>query len=159
MAAGQTGAMLERLPGTGPAYCGVDETILVDAPWTLTYIVPRAGDAAVAAILAHESGHHLQSLTGWNRKLRLRRPKDTFTPSSRPTACPAAYIASTVLRGIYTGERRGGHPCPLRRHRRFEEGVDHGTGEERVDAFNLGYDDGFRRLRAVRPERLTRAPP
>ncbi len=132
-----------RYPGVGPAYCGSDERILIDAPWMLTYILPRVGDISLAAILAHESGHHLQGLTGWNSGFDYGDPKDTFIAEQQADCLSGSYIRSTVLRGIYAesdvqeilalfGEIGG-----------FEAGVDHGTGEERVDAFNLGYDDGF----------------
>ena len=132
-----------RDPGTGPAYCGIDETILVDAPWMLTYIIPQAGDIALATILAHESGHHLQSLTGWNRTFDYGDPKDTFLAEQQADCLSGAYIRSTVLRGIYTESDVDSIVAILDDIGGFEEGVDHGTGEERVDAFNLGYDDGF----------------
>jgi predicted metalloprotease len=133
----------ERYPGTGPAYCGIDETILVDAPWMLTYILPQAGDIALAAVLAHEAGHHLQSLTGWSRDFDYGDPKDTFIAEQQADCLAGAYIHSAVLRGIYTQRDVDAFLTIQEDIGGFEEGVDHGTGEERVGAFELGYDDGF----------------
>lgn len=133
----------QRDPGTGPAYCGLDETILVDAPWMLTYIIPQAGDVALAAVLAHESGHHLQSLTGWDRNFDYGDPKDTFIAEQQADCLSGAYIRSTVLRGTYSLSDVDAVLTILDDIGGFEEGVDHGTGEERIDAFNLGYEDGF----------------
>ena len=132
-----------RDPGVGPAYCGADERILVDAPWMLTYIIPRAGDVALAAILAHESGHHLQDLTGWNRGFDYGDPKDTFIAEQQADCLSGSYIRSTALRGIYRESDVDAVRALMNDIGGFEAGVDHGTGEERVDAFNLGYDDGF----------------
>ena len=132
-----------RDPGVGPAYCGADERILVDAPWMLTYIIPRAGDVALAAILAHESGHHLQGLTGWDRGFDYGDPKDTFIAEQQADCLSGSYIRSTVLRGIYRESDVDAVRSLMNDIGGFEAGVDHGTGEERVDAFNLGYDDGF----------------
>ena len=132
-----------RYPGVGPAYCDSDERILIDAPWMLTYILPRAGDISLAAILAHESGHHLQGLTGWNEDFDYGDPKDTFVAEQQADCLSGAYIRSTVLRGIYPESDVEEILALFDEIGGFEAGVDHGTGEERVDAFNLGYDDGF----------------
>lgn len=132
-----------RDPGVGPAYCGADERILIDAPWMLTYIIPRAGDISLAAILAHESGHHLQDLTGWNRGFDYGDPKDTFIAEQQADCLSGSYIRSAVLRGIYRESDVDAVRSLMNDIGGFEAGVDHGTGEERVDAFDLGYDDGF----------------
>ncbi len=132
-----------RHPGVGPAYCGSDERILIDAPWMMTYILPQAGDVSLAAILAHEAGHHLQGLTGWNRGFDYGDPKDTFIAEQQADCLSGSYLRSTVLRGIYPESDIEEILALLDNIGGFEAGVDHGTGEERIDAFNLGYDDGF----------------
>lgn len=132
-----------RYPGVGPAYCGSDQRILIDAPWMLTYILPQAGDVSLATILAHESGHHLQGLTGWNRGFDYGDPKDTFIAEQQADCLSGSYVRSTVLRGIYPESDVEEILALLANIGGFEAGVDHGTGEERIDAFNLGYDDGF----------------
>ena len=133
----------EQLPGVGPTYCGVNETILVDAPWLLTYIIPQAGDVVLAAILAHEAGHHLQSLTGWDRGFDYGDPKDTFIAEQQADCLSGSYLRSAVLRGIYRDSDVEALRDIIADIGGFEPGVDHGTGEERIDAFDLGYDDGF----------------
>lgn len=133
----------EQLPGVGPTYCGVNQTILVDAPWLLTYIIPQAGDVVLAAILAHEAGHHLQGLTGWNRGFDYGDPKDTFIAEQQADCLSGSYLRSAVLRGIYRDSDLDALRDIIADIGGFEPGVDHGTGEERVDAFDLGYDEGF----------------
>lgn len=133
----------DQPPGSGPFYCPLDATVLIDAPWLLTYIVPQGGDAVVASILAHESGHHLQTETGWNRDLDARDPKDVFVSEQQADCLSGSYMHSAVLRGIYTGDDIDAVRDIFNSIGGFEEGSDHGTGEERIAAFDLGYDEGF----------------
>lgn len=53
---------------TGPAYCGADRTMVLPVAFFRSQVVDAndsgRNDAAVAAVLAHEFGHHLQSLSG-----------------------------------------------------------------------------------------------
>jgi predicted metalloprotease len=132
-----------RYPGSGPAYCGGDQVVRVDAPWMLTYVTPAGGDVLLAATLAHESGHHLQDLTGWSANYDYGDPKDTFIAEQQADCLAGAYIHSTVLRGIYTQRDVDNALSFFFELGGYEEGVDHGTGEEREAAFQLGYDDGF----------------
>ena len=132
-----------RYPGLGPAYCGTDNVVLVDAPWMEVYIVPQGGDILLAAILAHESGHHVQELSGWDRSYDQSDPKDTFISEQQADCLAGSYMRSTVLRGIYTQRDVDVALLLFFDIGGFEEGVDHGTGEEREDAVMLGYDEGF----------------
>ena len=54
--------------GTGPAYCGADNTMVLPVAFFRDQIVGADedlnNDAAVAAILGHEFGHHIQSISG-----------------------------------------------------------------------------------------------
>ncbi|HEV2529932.1 MAG TPA: neutral zinc metallopeptidase [Thermomicrobiales bacterium] len=132
-----------RYPGLGPAYCGTDNVVLVDIPWMAVYIVPQGGDILLATILAHESGHHLQEISGWNAGYDQDDPKDTFISEQQADCLAGAYMRSTVLRGIYTQRDVEAAIQLFFDIGGFEEGVDHGTGEEREEALMLGFDEGF----------------
>ncbi len=132
-----------RYPGLGPAYCGPDNVVLVDAPWMAIYIVPQGGDVLLAVILAHESGHHLQEISGWDQSYDQDDPKDVFISEQQADCLAGAYMRSTVLRGIYTQRDVEAAVQLFFDIGGFEEGVDHGTGEEREQALMLGYDEGF----------------
>ncbi|MFM8560748.1 MAG: neutral zinc metallopeptidase [Solirubrobacterales bacterium] len=53
---------------TGPAYCGDDRTMVLPAAFFRDEIIDAdnsgRNDAAVAAVVGHEFGHHLQTLSG-----------------------------------------------------------------------------------------------
>jgi predicted metalloprotease len=133
----------QQFPGAGPAYCGADNRILVDAPWMTIYVLPQGGDVLLATVLAHESGHHLQEITGWGADYDNSDPKDTFIIEQQADCLAGAYMRSTVVRGIYTERDVQAAIGLFNDIGGFEAGVDHGTGEEREDALLTGYDEGF----------------
>jgi predicted metalloprotease len=53
---------------TGPAYCGADSTMVLPVDFFRAEIIDAddsgRNDAAVAAVLGHEFGHHLQNIAG-----------------------------------------------------------------------------------------------
>jgi uncharacterized protein len=57
---------------TGPHYCPADETIYLDETFfdeLTTRYGARGGEVAQAYVLAHEVGHHVQTLLGANRRV------------------------------------------------------------------------------------------
>lgn len=58
---------------TGPAYCGDDRTMVLPAAFFRDEIIAAnnsgRNDAAVAAVIGHEFGHHLQTLSGIEREV------------------------------------------------------------------------------------------
>lgn len=133
-------------PEFGPFYC--PETQIIYYP--LTWIDPgtgrtpaEAGDFAVAVILAHEMGHHVQNLLGI-----LGDPSLLTIQTELQADCFAGLWARSIYdeglleRGdigeaiqslANVGDLPGTDPT--------EEGA-HGTDSQRVDAFFIGYDSG-----------------
>lgn len=56
----------------GPFYCGGDETVYIDVSFAnqLATTLDAAGDFPFAYVLAHEVGHHVQTLTGTLQKVQ-----------------------------------------------------------------------------------------
>lgn len=73
---GQTnGACGEAGTATGPYYCPVDQTIYMDLYFLrdLGRKYDAVGDFAVAYVIAHEVGHHIQNLLGILPKVQKQR--------------------------------------------------------------------------------------
>ena len=126
-------------PSTGPFYCPRDATIYVDAPWLSTYLLPRGGAVVIAGVLAHESGHALQDQTGWS----AAHSDDAFDAEQQADCLSGAYLHDAVDRGDFAESDAASYRDVIFGAGGSEGGVGHGTGDERVAAINLGYDDGF----------------
>ncbi len=61
----------------GPFYCPADEKIYIDLSFfrDLKRNFGASGDFAIAYIIAHEVGHHVQNLLGITRKVQSMRPR------------------------------------------------------------------------------------
>lgn len=62
--------------GTGPFYCPADQKLYIDLSFyqTLKNRFKAPGDFAMAYVLAHEVGHHVQFLLGYTREVeKIRR--------------------------------------------------------------------------------------
>lgn len=146
----------------GPFYCPSDGTVYIDLRFfrTLRDELGAAGDFAQAYVIAHEVGHHVQSLLGTSAKVRAqqtRRPGDANELSVR-LELQADYFAGVwahhaMARGLVepgdfeealraaaaigddTLQRRGqGYVVP--------ESFTHGTSEQRTRWFRLGIEHG-----------------
>ncbi|MDX6746843.1 neutral zinc metallopeptidase [Polaribacter sp. PL03] len=70
---------------TGPFYCPGDDKLYVDLSFfqEMSRKLNAPGDFAQAYVIAHEVGHHIQNLTGINRKVQSMRGKVSQTEYNR----------------------------------------------------------------------------
>lgn len=125
----------------GPAfYCGLDETIYVLPGW-FDYINSTIGDFAWVTIMAHEWGHHIQSITG-----AYAGPGNLFELQADCLA--GSYARDAQTRGMLDHgditealamSSIGGDTPGLPQ----DQPGAHGTSDDRVTAFMLGFLDGF----------------
>ncbi len=90
---------------TGPFYCPADEKIYVDLDFfrELKRRFGAGGDFAIAYIIAHEVGHHVQKLlgiTGKVEQLRRRMSKREFNKLSVRLELQADYLAGVWAKNI-----------------------------------------------------------
>ncbi|AQS93619.1 flagellar biosynthesis protein FlgM [Polaribacter sp. BM10] len=66
---------------TGPFYCPGDDKLYIDLSFfeEMARKLNAPGDFAQAYVIAHEVGHHIQNLTGMNRKVQSMRGKISQT--------------------------------------------------------------------------------
>lgn len=122
----------------GAFYCSKDTTLYLPVPWFEQFI-NTSGDTADAIVVAHENGHHIQDLLGL---LGNRRSKDIELQAD----CLAGnWAASVYQRGLLeSGDieeafsiiNQAGDPPGT------PEQVAHGSAQERMSAFNAGYNSG-----------------
>lgn len=130
-------------------YCTKDETIYYD-PEFRDDLVDEIGDFAWVHVIAHEWGHHIQKLLGITAShnpdvhggqhmtdhelqadcLSAIFEQDAFARELIDTGDLTIVATITGLAGDSSGVTRG-------------DAVAHGTGSERQQAWDLGFDDGF----------------
>jgi uncharacterized protein len=132
-----------RVPAkAGPFYCELDDTIFLPSRF-FTREAQRFGDAAVAVIVAHENGHHVQDVL----KIFDQKGLKTIQTELQADCLAGVWAASILRRGLLElgdiGEILGeveisGDPpgTPV-----TAPGA-HGSSELRQVAFFRGYDGG-----------------
>ena len=132
---------------TGPFYCPADRQVYLDLGFfdELHRKLGAPGDFAQAYVLAHEIGHHVQTLTGIERDVRQRQAAD---PSARNALSVRMELQADCFAGVW------GH------HANQGSGrvqLDPGDVEEGLQAAAAIGDDRLQRMQGgrVAPERFT----
>ena len=91
--------------GTGPFYCPADRRIYLDLAFSneLRHKFGAPGDFALAYVIAHEVGHHVQNLLGVLGKvheLRSRVSQEEFNAYSVRLELQADYMAGVFARHV-----------------------------------------------------------
>ena len=129
---------------TGPFYCPADNKVYIDLSFfnELHQRFRAAGDFAQAYVLAHEIGHHVQTLQGTERQVRQRQQQ-------RPDLANEYSVRLELQADCYAGV--WGHSASRRGH------LDPGDIEEGLTAAAAIGDDRLQRMSGARvaPERFT----
>ncbi len=148
----------------GPFYCPADEKIYVDLSFfrDLKRKFGASGDFAIAYILAHEVGHHVQNLLGITRKVQSLRPRLSnreYNKLSVRLELQADYLAGVWAHHIekmkhvlnegdieeaVNAAAAVGDDRLQKRHtgRVVPDAFTHGTSEQRVRWFLKGFQSG-----------------
>ena len=150
---------------TGPFYCPADRKVYLDLGFfdELDRKLGAPGDFAQAYVLAHELGHHVQTLTGTERKVRELQGSN---PGARNSLSVRMELQADCYAGVwgYHANHGGGRvqldPDDVEeglnaaaaigddRLQRMQGGrvaperFTHGTSQQRVEWFKRGMDSG-----------------
>ncbi len=149
---------------TGPHYCPLDETVYIDLSFydeLKRRFGASGGDFAEAYVLAHEIGHHVQHELGIMddvRSIQQSRPEEANDYSVRlelQADCLAGIWANSIYQrqgvlepgditeGLSAAEAVGDDRIQMTTTGRVNpENFTHGTSEQRVRWFNVGYETG-----------------
>ena len=149
---------------TGPFYCPPDQKVYVD----LSFMgelqrLGASGDFALAYVMAHEVGHHVQNLVGTSESVRLRQSRSGSAESNRLSValelqadCFAgvwahhsqkrgtiSYDADDFQEGLRTASAIGDDHLQRQAGRRVQpESFTHGSSEDRKNWLRRGLDTG-----------------
>ncbi len=148
----------------GPFYCPADKKVYIDPSFFEDLERKLGGSKAKfsqAYVIAHEVGHHVQNLIGYNAIVNQKRngPKEEYNRWSVKLELQADYLAgvwahyaqkkhnfmevgdldaalksANAIGDDTLGKRSGGFVSP--------QGYTHGTSEQRVKWFRRGYETG-----------------
>ncbi len=144
---------------SGPFYCPGDQKVYIDLSFfdELHRRFGAAGDFAQAYVLAHEIGHHVQTITGTSgqmRQLQQRNPSQANALSVRlelQADCYAGVWANSTAqrRLLEMGDLEEGLRAAaavgddrITQGRASPESFTHGTSEQRMAWFKRGFDSG-----------------
>jgi len=148
--------------GMGPFYCPANETIYIDTGFydELAGMAGERGDFARLYVVAHEYGHHIQTITGISGQIRSAQ---NANPSQANALNVALELQADCYAGAWAGDNRarldpgdlqeglraasaiGDDNLQRRAGRRINpESFTHGTSEQRQRALQLGLQNGDR---------------
>jgi uncharacterized protein len=132
---------------TGPFYCPADRKVYLDLGFfdEMQRKLGAPGDFAQAYVLAHELGHHVQTLTGVESQVRQRQSAD---PSARNALSVRMELQADCFAGVWGYHaNKGGTRVQL----------DPDDADEALNAAAAIGDDRLQRMQGGRiaPERFT----
>ena len=146
----------------GPFYCPTDQSIYIDPQFfnELSQRFGAPGDFAMAYVIAHEVGHHVQNLAGHARPRAAgagraaagpRATRSRSASSCRPIAMPACGRPTTrtllepgdLEEGMRAAEAIGDDALQKQMQGRVSpESFTHGTSAQRMAALRTGLQTG-----------------
>jgi len=150
---------------SGPFYCPADQQLYIDLAFynDLETRFGAAGDFAMAYVVAHEVGHHIQTLNGTSEKVARMRgqvSQEEYNQYSVRLELQADFLAG-VWAHYMKGKTINGQPVlepgdfeealnaanaigddRLTQGRVSPESFTHGTSAQRMHWFKKGYDTG-----------------
>lgn len=148
----------------GPFYCPGDEKVYIDLSFCdeLKHKFKVEGEFAVAYVVAHEVGHHIQNLIGISEKVQSQRSRLSEAEYNKlsvkmelqadflagvwahyaqqknqwldPSDLRSALVAANAIGDDKLQKQAQGYVVP--------ESFTHGTSEQRMYWFKLGFDSG-----------------
>lgn len=159
---------------SGPFYCPGDQKVYMDLTFfeeLRTRFGAKGGDFAIAYVIAHEVGHHVQTLLGTSAKVRQLQQTKSETEGNKLSVClelqadfygglwahynkqylEAGDIEEALSAAYAVGDdaiqsKMQGHVVP--------DSFTHGTSEQRMKWFMKGYNSGDIRLHDTFNEEL-----
>ena len=147
---------------SGPFYCPGDKKIYMDLRFfeeLKTRFGAQGGDFAIAYVIAHEMGHHIQTLTGTSQKMRQMQENKSQAEANKLSVClelqadfyagvwahynkklleegdiDEALSAAPAVGDDAIQSKMQGHVEP--------DTFTHGTSEQRIYWFKKGYQTG-----------------
>jgi predicted metalloprotease len=141
----------------GPHYCPYDKKIYLDETFfdaLVTELGASGGDVAEAYVIAHEVGHHVQNELGTLEAVNQSQDSEASINIELQADCFAGLWANSIKSaGVFdAGEIKEAmdaaaavgddHIQETVRGRVNPETWTHGSSEQRVKAFNTGYETG-----------------
>ena len=148
----------------GPFYCPADETIYIDTGFydQLAQMAGNRGDFARYYVLAHEYGHHIQTLTGISQQIRSAQAQNRRQANQLQVLmelqadCYAGVWAGKNRNLIEPGDIEEGMEAAaaigddrLTGGRVSSENFTHGTSAQRSQALRLGLQGDDRQCDAI----------
>ncbi|PHI19613.1 metalloprotease [Lewinellaceae bacterium SD302] len=149
---------------TGPFYCPADKKVYIDLSFanTLRDRFGASGDFAMAYVIAHEVGHHVQNLLGYSQQVQQARGRVSKAESNQLSVrleLMADYLAGVWahdadrsagileegdIREAITAASAIGDDSIQKRSQGYvvPESFTHGTSEQRMKYFSAGYKSG-----------------
>jgi uncharacterized protein len=146
--------------GMGPFYCPADQGIYIDTGFyeQLAQMAGDRGDFARLYVVAHEYGHHIQTITGVSAQIRSAQQQN---PRASNRLQVVMELHADCYAGVWAGRNRnliepgdleegmaaaasiGDDTLQRRAGQRVDaESFTHGTSQQRMQALRLGLESG-----------------